>query len=119
MGELGTDEIELTDEAIQTAVKAISEDKFILWYTKSEQRIESDLHNIFKKYDTNDSGTIEKAELADLLKSLKVDPSDEDIEQAEKEINQTEGEINYNDFKEWIKSSDFWDKLNKNAEEAA
>jgi len=124
--ELGTDEIELTDEAIQTAVKGISEgegsiskDKFILWYTKSEQRIESDLHNIFKKYDTNDSGTIEKAELADLLKSLKVDPSDEDIEQAEKEINQTEGEINYNDFKEWIKSSDFWDKLNKNAEEAA
>jgi hypothetical protein len=40
--ELGTDEIELTDEAIQTAVKGISEgegsiskDKFILWYTKS------------------------------------------------------------------------------------
>jgi len=124
--ELGTDEIELTDSKIDEAVKnisqgegSISKDKFIVWYTKSEARIESEIHNIFKKYDTNDSGTIEKSELADLLKNLKVDPSEEDIEQAQKEINQTEGEINYNDFKEWIKSSDFWNKLTKDAEEAA
>ena len=96
----------------------IDKHEFMIWYTKSETRIENDMKGIFDELDLNKSGTITKDELGVLLSKLGHNTSPDEINGIYDAINHTEGDVNFEDFNKWYKNSLFWSEAKTNAEEA-
>lgn len=124
---LGTKEEDLTDEAVAKAVQEIdkndtdhiSKADFVIWYTRSEERIRAETRKVFNSFDTNTSGTVDKSEVKSLLTQLGNRPSEEEIEQAMSEIQITGQEMTYDEFEKWYTNSLFWEQKKEAAEEAA
>jgi sodium/potassium/calcium exchanger 2 len=123
---LGTDEKDVTEEAIIKMVKEIdgensgvvSKDKFTSWYMSSEQRIRAQTKALFDRFDMNNSGTIDRSEIGSLLRGLGNICSDEDIIKALKELGDGV-EVNFAQFESWYLNSLFWTKQQEAADQAA
>jgi len=124
---LGTKPEDLTDEVVAKAVQSIdkndtdhiSKADFVIWYTRSEERIRAETRQVFDSFDTNKSGTVSMSEVKGLLTTLGNRPTDQEIEQAMKEIHGTGDEMSYEAFEKWYTHSLFWEQKKEAAEEAA
>jgi sodium/potassium/calcium exchanger 2 len=114
------EKLEATAKEIDSANNGIiTKREFVVWYTKSEERIMKETKQIFDKFDANGSGTIDREEIQALLLALGNKPTPQDVESAMNTINLTEGELNFQDFNTWYKDSLFWTKQTDAADEAA
>lgn len=108
-------ECPLSDEQVDAVLKQLDEDndgkvseqEFTKWYIKSEERVRSRIQNIFEEFDTNNSGTIERDEVKNLLLTLEPTVTDDDVQKALEEMNQegSEEEISYKEFSDWYLKS--------------
>ncbi|GMI53169.1 hypothetical protein ScalyP_jg3738 [Parmales sp. scaly parma] len=95
--------------------------EFTKWYIKSEGRIKAQNKEAFDAFDENNSGTIDKTELKNILVSLGNKPNEGDIDEALKEMFQSGSpdEITYEEFSAWYTNSMFWTEQKRAAEEAS
>tara|TARA_B110000305_G_C19351496_1_gene594509 strand:+ start:451 stop:1299 length:849 start_codon:yes stop_codon:yes gene_type:complete len=95
--------------------------QFTKWYIKSEGRIKAQNKEAFDAFDENNSGTIDKTELKNILVSLGNKPNEGDIDEALKEMFQSGSpdEITYEEFSAWYTNSMFWTEQKRAAEEAS
>jgi Ca2+-binding EF-hand superfamily protein len=83
--------------------------EFVLWWIRRVSRLpgtdkqqEIIAKNTFKNFDKDNSGTITSAELVDIVSSLGVNFSDEELEEALAELDtDRSGSIDQNEFMEW------------------
>mmetsp|Transcript_18985 Transcript_18985/g.26793 ORF Transcript_18985/g.26793 Transcript_18985/m.26793 type:complete len:753 (-) Transcript_18985:166-2424(-) len=95
--------------------------EFSSWYCASEERILNEAKHVFDSYDKDNSSSIDKDELKDML--LKLDPkvTDDDIAEV-MEVMYKHGdpnEISYEEFADWYKSSLMFEQKKHEAEEDA
>jgi len=98
----------------------VNEKEFTNWYIKSEERIRSRIRNVFDSVDDNESGTIDRAEVKNLLLQLEPQVSDTDVQQALDEMYQ-EGsteEITYKEFSDWYMKSLLFERQTKQVQNA-
>eukprot|EP00584_Thalassiosira_punctigera_P007829 CAMPEP_0172533936 /NCGR_PEP_ID=MMETSP1067-20121228/6479_1 /TAXON_ID=265564 ORGANISM="Thalassiosira punctigera, Strain Tpunct2005C2" /NCGR_SAMPLE_ID=MMETSP1067 /ASSEMBLY_ACC=CAM_ASM_000444 /LENGTH=795 /DNA_ID=CAMNT_0013318657 /DNA_START=411 /DNA_END=2798 /DNA_ORIENTATION=+ len=104
-------EHEITEEELGAVFRSldldgdgtISEEEFSKWYIKSEERILSKVKPIFDTFDTDQSGTIDRNELRELLKTLEPRVTETDVDDAMTAMfksGSTE-EITYEEFADW------------------
>eukprot|EP00581_Thalassiosira_minuscula_P007373 CAMPEP_0183703928 /NCGR_PEP_ID=MMETSP0737-20130205/1464_1 /TAXON_ID=385413 /ORGANISM="Thalassiosira miniscula, Strain CCMP1093" /LENGTH=806 /DNA_ID=CAMNT_0025930733 /DNA_START=258 /DNA_END=2675 /DNA_ORIENTATION=- len=81
----------------------ICEEEFSKWYIKSEERILSKVKPIFDAFDTNKSGTIDRDELKELLRTLEPRVTEADVDDAISAMcrNGSTEEITYEEFADW------------------
>eukprot|EP01084_Bolivina_argentea_P226759 382995_1 len=116
---------EVTEEEVDNCYKQLDEnndgqidfDEFSRWYLKSENRIETDVQQLFNKFDHDNNGYIEINELENLVSSCQGDgppPSSEDVENARKILDENnDGKISKAEFMNWYKSSKFFEAEKK------
>lgn len=81
----------------------ICEEEFAKWYVKSEERILSKVKPVFDTFDVDKSGTIDRDEVRQLLKTLAPSVAETDVDDAMKAMfksGSTE-EITYDEFADW------------------
>lgn len=85
----------------------ISRKEFTEWYCKSEERIMSQVRDVFDKIDVDNSNSIDEDELKTLLATLDPHVSDEDVLSALEEMNSQGNpqEITFDEFTVWYKHS--------------
>jgi len=126
---------DVSDEAIEAALRAmdqkgsgvVTKDEFVVWYTQSEARIKNQTKEMFGKFDTNQSGTIEAREIKELLRSLGNSPTEADVKCALKDMHSgdgskepdTEADVTIEMFTKWYEDSLFWTQQKQAAEQAA
>merc|ERR1712113_53772 len=93
-------------------------EEFSKWYLKSENRIESDIQQLFNKFDHDGNGYIEIDELENLVVACQGDPSErpssEEVENARKILDENnDGKISKEEFMNWYKSSKFFEAQKK------
>mmetsp|Transcript_40184 Transcript_40184/g.73567 ORF Transcript_40184/g.73567 Transcript_40184/m.73567 type:complete len:811 (-) Transcript_40184:339-2771(-) len=81
----------------------ISEEEFSKWYIISEERILSKVKPIFDTFDANKSGTIDRDEVRELLKTLDSSVTETDVEDAITAMYKSGSneEITYEEFASW------------------
>ena len=81
----------------------ITEEDFMVWYLKSESRISARVGPIFKIFDTDESGTIDRSKIRELLETLEPGVADDDIEEAMNAMYQhgSRDEISFDEFEDW------------------
>jgi len=132
----------MTDEQVEESMKELdtngdnqmSSREFSAWYLKSEQRVESEIKNVFDSMDVNKNGTIEISEVGLLFSKLNYHAPPEELRNAVKEIQacvadaalcdegcggQNPETVNYCQFKEWYSQSLFWTTKVEEGEAAA
>jgi len=85
--------------------------EFASWYIGSEKRIKRDILNLFNKYDSDDSGTLEKSEVAALLnetKKMQQQDIDDVVEALFKDKEDGEG-VTKEQFFVWYDASDLFE----------
>jgi len=94
----------------------IDEKEFTCWYVSSKDRISSNLRPIFEKFDTNNSGSIEREELKLLLEKIDPRVTESDIDAALQACHQSgsENEISFDEFTDWYMSSMCYEKSVEN-----
>mmetsp|Transcript_15418 Transcript_15418/g.23638 ORF Transcript_15418/g.23638 Transcript_15418/m.23638 type:complete len:706 (-) Transcript_15418:346-2463(-) len=97
----------------------ICAEEFSAWYVCSEERILSQVRSIFDSFDANNSGTIERHELKQLLGKLEPRVTDEDVEDAILQMYQSgsRDEITFEEFSEWYKHSLLYQRKKLDIEE--
>jgi len=111
----------------------ITFDAFTKWYIASEVRVAVEIHSVFKKFDTDNSGTIDRKEIGELLSDLGHRPTDEEVQKALEEMRNIDAEVAGSDsdavrpvsspsnegadegikleqFEKWYQQSMFWKK---------
>ena len=81
----------------------IDRHEFTSWYLKSEQRIHTRVREVFDEFDVDDSGTIDRNELTNLLQMMEPKVTDDAVQASLTEMYQ-EGnteEITYKEFSDW------------------
>merc|ERR1712238_276794 len=96
----------------------IDEKEFTCWYVSSKDQISSNLRPIFEKFDTNNSGTIEREELKLLLEKIDPRVTESDVDAALQACHQSgsENEISFDEFTDWYMSSMCYEKSVENLE---
>lgn len=92
-------------------------EEFATWYIGSEKRIKRDILDLFKKYDSDGNGTLEKSEVCDLLKATKKmtqEDIDATVEELFKEKKDNEG-ISQEQFFLWYDASDLFEEHRQEA----
>ncbi|KAL9180364.1 hypothetical protein ACHAXT_008334 [Thalassiosira profunda] len=81
----------------------ICEEEFSKWYVKSEERILSKVRPVFDRFDVDKSGTIERDEVRDLLKTLEPRVTESDVDDAMAAMFKSGNreEITYEEFADW------------------
>ena len=103
----------------------ICEEEFSKWYVKSEERILSKVKPIFDTFDVDKSGTIDRDEVRQLLRTLEPSVTEEDVDDAIKSMYKSGSteEITYEEFTDWYVHSIIYTKqqakIEKEMEEAA
>lgn len=118
---------QVTDERVKLMVDEIDpdntgkvdQDKFVVWYMRSTERVNGQVQEIFNKLDTNQSGTITRQALRKMLTDLGHDVGEKEIDKIESDVNLTAGEINLQDFNAWYMNSLFWTEKMEEGDEAA
>jgi len=85
-------------------------EEFATWYIGSEKRIKRDILDLFNKYDSDKSGTLEKSEVRELLRAtdkMKPEEIDETIEVLFTEKKENEG-VSLEQFFVWYDASDLF-----------
>jgi len=77
---------QLKDIAPRTGTGDITFEAFSKWYIASEVRVAVEVHNVFKKFDTDQSGTIDRKEIGELLEGLGHKPTAEEVLRALEEM---------------------------------
>jgi K+-dependent Na+/Ca+ exchanger-like protein len=133
--ELGTPEVELTDDHVQEMMDAMDKEKkgyvtkasFTIWYTGNEQRLKNQTREIFNKYDTDKSppGTVLRTDIIHFMKELghgAISASHlSEIEEAAASIVSTCKDqhcLTFDDFRLWYEQSMFWEAEKISAEAA-
>jgi K+-dependent Na+/Ca+ exchanger-like protein len=85
----------------------ISRKEFTDWYCKSEERIITQVRDVFDQIDVDGSNSIDKDELKTLLSTLDPHVSDEDVKSALEEMynHGDPNEITFEEFSIWYKHS--------------
>jgi Ca2+/Na+ antiporter len=119
---------ELRMIAPRTKDGRIGFEAFRKWYEASEARVEIEVHRVFKKFDKNNSNSIERDEIRNMLISLKHNPTEEDVDKAIQDIvgnttgsdavkplkenadpaTQSDIHIDFEMFQKWYNHSMFW-----------
>jgi len=127
---------QLKDIEPRTGTGDITFEAFSKWYIASEVRVAVEVHNVFKKFDTDQSGTIDRKEIGELLQGLGHKPTEEEVLRALEEMRGVEDEAGAGDsdavrpvspsnegadegitlaqFEKWYQQSMFWEQLHKN-----
>jgi len=87
-------------------------EEFASWYIGSERRIRRDILDLFKKYDSDDNGKLERSEVYDLLRATqKMNPEEINatIEGLFKEKKEDEG-VSQEQFFLWYDASDLFEE---------
>merc|ERR1719204_2437335 len=87
-------------------------DEFASWYIGSEERIKRDILNLFKKYDRDANGKLEKGEVCELLRAtqkMTEEEIDTTIEELFPEKKEDEG-ISQEQFFVWYDASDLFEE---------
>jgi Ca2+/Na+ antiporter len=127
---------QLKDIEPRTGTGDITFEAFSKWYIASEVRVAVEVHNVFKKFDTDQSGTIDRKEIGELLQGLGHKPTEEEVQRALEEMRGVEDEAGAGDsdavrpvspsnegadeditlaqFEKWYQQSMFWAQLHKN-----
>jgi len=87
-------------------------DEFASWYIGSEKRIKRDILDLFKKYDSDANGKLEKGEVRELLKAtqkMSKEEIDATIEELFPENTEDEG-ISQEQFFVWYDASDLFEE---------
>jgi len=97
----------------------ICSEEFSTWYIRSEERILSQVKNVFDSFDVNNSQTIDRAELKLLLGKLEPRVTDGDVDNAIGEMYQSgsRDEVTFEEFSEWYKNSLIYQRQIKAVEE--
>jgi Ca2+/Na+ antiporter len=112
-------------ENVDKAMKAVDKDKngkideeeFSSWYFASEARLLAEMGKAFARFDTDNSGSIDMAELKCLLISLGNTPSDKDLADAMEQVDENgDGKISRAEFTTWYQDSLFWSDAQKRQE---
>lgn len=117
----------LTDTELAEVIKQVDEDgdgrineaEFANWYIRSENRMRNKVHHTFKRFDVDNSNTIDRHEVRSLLETLEPRVTEDDVDEALKEMYQhgdTE-QISYEEFEQWYMNSLFWEKQRDEIEE--
>lgn len=116
-----------SNEEIEAAFKEIDRDndgvisdrEFTIWYTHSEERIKERVKVTFDLFDTNNSGTIDRGELRNLLEKIEPRVTEKDIDEAIHACYKegSEEEISFDEFAEWYLKSLIYEKSQKQVEE--
>jgi len=126
---------QLKDIEPRTGTGDITFEAFAKWYIASEIRVAVEVHNVFKKFDTDSSGTIDRNEVKLLLAGLGHKPSDEDVTTALEQMRGSGDESGASDsdavrpvspsndgaeegitlpqFEKWYQQSMFWQQLHQ------
>jgi len=113
----------------------ISLEAFSKWYIASEVRVAVEIHNVFKKFDKDKSGSIDRKEIGDLLADLGHKPTEEEVLRALEEMRGIKDETGAGDsdavrpvspsnegadegitlvqFEKWYQQSMFWQQLHQ------
>eukprot|EP00815_Leptocylindrus_aporus_P009211 CAMPEP_0116063502 /NCGR_PEP_ID=MMETSP0322-20121206/8465_1 /TAXON_ID=163516 /ORGANISM="Leptocylindrus danicus var. apora, Strain B651" /LENGTH=633 /DNA_ID=CAMNT_0003549157 /DNA_START=47 /DNA_END=1945 /DNA_ORIENTATION=+ len=135
-GYLGFDELRsifqeldmsLSDDELLEVIKQVDEDgdglineaEFANWYIRSENRMRNKVQQLFKRFDADKNGTIDRHEVRSLLETLEPRVTDEDVDEALREM-YLEGDtetVSYDEFEKWYSQSLFWENQKKDIEE--
>jgi len=111
----------VTDEELDACFKEIDEDgngtiefeEFQKWYLRSENRFESDVKEIFNRFDRDGDGCIDAGELESLVTACQPDgskPTEEDLKIAREALDADgDGLISRDEFMDWYKGSKFFE----------
>jgi len=104
-------EHEITEEELRSVFSnldldgdgTISEEEFSKWYISSEERILSKVKPIFDTFDADKSGTIDRNEVRELLKTLEPKVTESDVDDAIHAMYKSgpAEEITYEEFTDW------------------
>mmetsp|Transcript_835 Transcript_835/g.1839 ORF Transcript_835/g.1839 Transcript_835/m.1839 type:complete len:423 (-) Transcript_835:76-1344(-) len=104
-------EHEITEEELGSVFRnldldgdgTISEEEFSKWYISSEERILSKVKPIFDTFDADKSGTIDRNEVRELLKTLEPKVTESDVDDAIHAMYKSGSteEITYEEFADW------------------
>eukprot|EP00586_Coscinodiscus_wailesii_P010359 CAMPEP_0172501246 /NCGR_PEP_ID=MMETSP1066-20121228/147664_1 /TAXON_ID=671091 /ORGANISM="Coscinodiscus wailesii, Strain CCMP2513" /LENGTH=735 /DNA_ID=CAMNT_0013275917 /DNA_START=157 /DNA_END=2364 /DNA_ORIENTATION=+ len=84
----------------------ITEQEFTEYYIRSQGQIQKKMSSVFKKFDKDGNGSIDRKELKALLESIEPSTTDKDIDQAMKELDSDQNEIiTFDEFSEWYSKS--------------
>lgn len=97
----------------------IDKDEFTIWYIKSESRIKAEMKRIFDKIDVDDSKSISRDEMHDLLIDLGIDPHDENKELEDYWQLAGDGGLSFEEFEKWYTNSMFFKQATDAAEGAS
>jgi len=110
-------EAEPTDEQLQQCLEKLDLDKdgrisfeeFVTWYSHSEERIQAEMNIVLDKHDKDGSGTLDIAELDDLMRDL-THHSDVDCTAVHAELDSMvkDGHLDRVEFAHWYKGSEHW-----------
>lgn len=97
----------------------ISRKEFTEWYCKSEERILTQVQDVFDKIDVDKSNSIDKDELKTLLATLDPHISDEDVDSALEEMHKhgDPNQITFDEFSVWYKKSMIYERQKQLIEE--
>lgn len=97
----------LLTSASKSIQSQISRKEFTEWYCKSEERIMSQVRDVFDQIDVDNSNSIDEEELKTLLATLDPHVSDEDVLSALEEMkgHGQPDEITFDEFSVWYKHS--------------
>mmetsp|Transcript_23775 Transcript_23775/g.50549 ORF Transcript_23775/g.50549 Transcript_23775/m.50549 type:complete len:769 (-) Transcript_23775:133-2439(-) len=90
----------------------INRKEFSEWYCRSEERIMSQVRDVFDQIDVDKSDSLDREELKTLLATLDPLVKDEDVQSALSEMHKhgDPNEISFDEFSEWYKKSMIYEK---------
>ena len=96
----------------------ICEEEFTKWYINSQERILSKVKPIFDQFDANNSGTIDRDEVRQLLKQIAPRVTEQDVDEALDAMYKSgsKEEITYDEFADWYVNSIIYTRQQKQAE---
>lgn len=97
----------------------ISREEFTEWYCRAEERIISQIRDVFDQIDVDHSNTLDKDELKTLLATLDPHVTDDDVQSALQEMyaHGDPNEITFEEFREWYKKSLIYERQKQLIEE--
>ena len=97
----------------------ITEQEFSSWYILSEERIKDKVEDLFKTFDVDKSGTIDRKEVRSLLETLEPRVTDSDINDAFAAMYKegSREEITFEEFSSWYLNSVIFQQQKSDAEE--
>jgi len=97
----------------------ISEQEFAAWYVRSEERIKSKVKETFDTFDVDNSGTIDRDEVRNLLEKLEPRVTEQDVDAALEAMHK-EGprdQVSFDEFSEWYLHSLIYEQQKKQVDE--